>query len=57
MALIVASRAEAWIETSTRKHNAAQSEVASRAEAWIETASLYADLCDFDGRLPCGGVD
>ena len=37
--LIVASRAEAWIETRIMRTLAAQFHVASRAEAWIETGN------------------
>ncbi len=38
--LPVASRAEAWIETSPHIREAAMLKVASRAEAWIETVNF-----------------
>ena len=54
---IVASRAEAWIETMEAANNAYLSAVASRAEAWIETLKLLSQSLTSAGRLPCGGVD
>ena len=37
---MVASRAEAWIETTSPPKAETMSSVASRAEAWIETALI-----------------
>ena len=40
----VASRAEAWIETTKDAHEVSSQRVASRAEAWIETRHHNRDL-------------
>ena len=54
---LVASRAEAWIETNEDDAKEAEGMVASRAEAWIETTSAVVALRPMPCRLPCGGVD
>ena len=53
----VASRAEAWIETSGGGASSSDNAVASRAEAWIETRTGLSTAALMVGRLPRGGVD
>ena len=53
----VASRAEAWIETSLNHPDKNTLRVASRAEAWIETTSAARMGARRRRRLPRGGVD
>jgi len=55
--VLVASRAEAWIETSARAWCGRRRAVASRAEAWIETTRRRVPKAGGSGRLPRGGVD
>ncbi len=54
---MVASRAEAWIETLIAGCTQIAVEVASRAEAWIETLEDNPLPNVALSRLPCGGVD
>jgi len=54
---IVASRAEAWIETININIKVIPFHVASRAEAWIETRRITRLSEATIGRLPRGGVD
>ena len=54
---LVASHAEAWIETLFVSVDGGVSQVASHAEAWIETAWSIGRGRIWAGRLPCGGVD
>mgnify|MGYP000865798304 CR=1 FL=1 len=54
---LVASRAEAWIETYMCQRRYVRIAVASRAEAWIETSDAVSDPPRTSSRLPCGGVD
>ena len=54
---VVASRAEAWIETIKLLPKPVPANVASRAEAWIETSSADMRSVRVAGRLPRGGVD
>ena len=53
---IVASRAEAWVETSRRARRRRSIRVASRAEAWVETAAKSDPITTPPCRLPRGGV-
>ena len=56
-ALLVASLAEAWIETPNFAADAVARPVASLAEAWIETRWNRSLLLTGWRRLPRGGVD
>ena len=55
--IIVASLAEAWIETYFHAISPMLFSVASLEEAWIETAHRSLQARFRDRRLPRGGVD
>ena len=55
--VIVASRADAWIETHVPRLANFRHDVASRADAWIETGMKSPLRKRKPGRVPRGRVD